>query len=64
MCFSAEQLLDTYTRSRQKKSTVHVEVVRGEFGADSKLLILRPIVAGSIDMVDHVLVASGGWCPS
>ena len=51
MCFSAEQLLDTYTRSRQKKSTVHVEVVRGEFCADSKLLILRPIVAGSIDIV-------------
>ena len=64
-CCSAEQLLGTCTRSRQKKkSTIHVEVVGGEFCADSRLLILRPRVAGSIDLFDHGLVAPGRRYPS
>ena len=63
-CCWAEQLLDTCTRSRQEKSAIHVEVVRGEFCADSKLLILRPPVACSIDLFDHGLAAPGGWYPS
>ena len=48
----------------KKKSAIHVEVVRGEFCADSRLLIQRPPVACSIDLFDHGLVAPGGWYPS
>ena len=34
-----------------------------EFCADSKFLISIAIVAGSIDLFDHGLVAPGGWYP-
>ena len=57
-------ICETHASNLVKKSIIHVGVVGGEFCADSKYLIMRPVVAGSIDLFDHGLVAPGGWYPS